>query len=135
MVSSLFMDTLTFTGFDPQDINVLVEAESGYEREDGIANLRFDFREFGVFSFWGEYAVNHQSVDVSQDVSQIVLPSGQGGSFDRTIESFGVGGMADIGNAKFILDYTAQDADEIIMRTDYNDRSRLRGRCRTWRCL
>jgi hypothetical protein len=128
MVSSLFMDTLNFSGFDPQDISLLVEAQSGYEREDGIANVRFDLRQLGVFSFWGEYAVNHQSVDVSQDVAQIVLPFGQEGSFDRTIESLGVGGMADLGTAKFILDYSAQDADEIIMRTDYNDRTRLRGR-------
>jgi hypothetical protein len=128
MVSSLFMDTLTFTGFDPRDINVLVEAQSGYEREDGIAHLRFDFRDFGMFSFWGEYTVNHQSVDVSQDVAQIVLPFGQEGSYDRTIESFEIGGMANLGNAKFLLDYSAFDADEIIMRTDFNDRTRLRGR-------
>ena len=128
MVSSLFMDTLNFGGFDPRDIQLMVDSRSGYEREDGIANIRFDFRNLGAFSVWGEYAVNNQSLDVSQDVAQIVLPGGQEGDFDRRIENFEVGGMVELGNAKFLLDFSGQEADEIIMRTDFNDRTRIRGR-------
>jgi len=128
MVSSLFMDTLNFSGFDPRDIEVLVDSQSGYEREDNIANLRVDFRNLGVFSLWGEYAANNQSLDVSQDVAQVVLPGGQEGDFDRRIETFEVGGMLDFGNLKFLVDFGGQEADEIIMRTDFNDRTRIRGR-------
>jgi hypothetical protein len=122
------MDTLNFNGFDPRDIEVLVEAVSGYEREDRIANLRFDVRELGAFSVWADYTVNSQSLAVSQDVAQIVLPDGQAGDYDRRIQSYEVGGMVDIGTAKFLLDIGGQDAEEIIMRTDYNDRTRIRGR-------
>ncbi len=128
MVSSLFMDTLNFGGFDPRDIETLVEAESGYERQDSIGSLRFDLRDIGPFSLWADYAVNSQSLDVSQDISQIVLPGGQEGSFDRRINTFEVGGMLDLGSAKFILDLGGQEADDVIMRTDFNDRTRVRGR-------
>ncbi len=128
MVSSLFMDTLNFGGFDPRDIAEMVESQSGYERQDSIANLRLDFRNLGVVSLWGEYAVNDQDLDVSQDVAQIVLPGGQEGDFERQIETFEVGGMLDLGTAKILVDYGGQEADEIIMRTDFNDRTRIRGR-------
>ncbi len=128
MVSSLFMDTLNFGGFDPRDIEVMVDSQSGYKREDSIANIRFDFRDLGILSFWGEYAANNQSLNVSQDVAQIVLPGGQEGDFDRQIETFEVGGKLDFGSAKILLDVGGQEADEIIMRTDFNDRSRIRGR-------
>ena len=128
MVSSLFMDTLNFGGFDPRDIETLVEAESGYERQDSIGSLRFDLRDIGPFSVWADYAVNSQSLSVSQDIAQIVLPYGQEGDFDRRIENLEVGGMVHLGGLKILLDVGAQDADQIIMRTDFNDRKRVRGR-------
>lgn len=129
LISSVYSDTLNFGGFDPQDITTLVEAKTGYEREEGIANIRFDFRNFGAFSLWAEYAVNDQDIDVSADVAQIVLPGGQEGEFNREISSYNIGGMAKIGdNAKILVDVIGQDADDIVMRTDFNDRFRLRGR-------
>jgi hypothetical protein len=128
LVSSLFSDTLNFAGLDPQDIETLVEAETGYEREDSIANLRFDFRNLGVFSLWAEAAVNDQDLDLSEDVSQIVLPGGQEGEYERSITSFDVGGIATFGKFKIVLDVIGQDADDVIVRTDYNDRLRVRGR-------
>jgi hypothetical protein len=129
MISSLYMDTLNFGGFDPQEITTLVEAETGYEREDNIVNVRFDFRHLGPFSLWAEYQVNDQDLDVSADVAQIVLPYGQAGEFDRKISSYNLGGMVEIGSsAKLLVDAVSQDADDAVMRTDYNDRFRLRGR-------
>lgn len=128
MIASLFSDTVNFNGFDPRDVQTLVEAETGYEREDQLASLRFDLRNLGLFSVWAEYAVNDQNLDVSQDVAEIVLPGGQGGDFERRVQDYAVGGMLDLGNAKILIDFAGQDAEEIIMRTDFNNRTRLRGR-------
>jgi hypothetical protein len=128
LIASLFSDTLTFGGFDPQDISTLVEANTGYERKDNVANVRFDFRNLGVFSLWAEAAVNNQDLDLSADVSEIVLPGGQEGAYERNITSFDVGGTATFGNFKILLDVVGQDADDVIVRTDFNDRLRLRGR-------
>ncbi len=128
LITSLFSDTLNFGGLDPEDIETLVEAETGYEREDSIANLRFDFRNLGAFSLWAEAAINDQDLDLSADVSQIVLPGGQEGEYERRISSFDVGGMATFGDFKILLDVVGQDADDVIVRTDFNDRLRVRGR-------
>jgi len=128
LIASLFSDTLNFGGLDPQDIETLVEANTGYEREDSIANLRFDFRNLGAFSLWAEYAVNDQDLDLSADISQIVLPGGQEGEYERRISSFDLGGRATFGNVKILLDVVGQDADDVIVRTDFNDRIRVRGR-------
>jgi hypothetical protein len=128
MVSSLFSETLTFTGLDPRDIQVMAEAENGYERNDEIGGLRLDFRNLGAFTVWAEYAVNNQKVGVDRDIAQIVLPGGQEGRFDRRVQFYEVGGMVNLGNGKILLDYSGQDADDVIMRTDFNDRSRIRGR-------
>jgi hypothetical protein len=128
LISSLYLDTLNFGGFDPQDVATLVDAQTGYEREEGTANIRFDFRNLGAFSFWAEYALTDQDVDLSADVAQIVLPGGQEGEYDRQISSFDLGAMLKVGNFKFLIDAVGQDADEVIVRTDFNDRLRLRGR-------
>lgn len=128
LISSLYMDTMTFNGFDPKDIETLVDAETGYEREEGTANIRFDFRNLGAFSLWAEYAVTDQDVDLSADVAEIVLPGGQEGEYDRQISSFDLGAMVTVGDFKFLIDAIGQDSDEVIVRTDFNDRLRLRGR-------
>jgi len=128
LISSLYMDTLTFNGFDPKDIETLVNAQTGYEREEGIANVRFDFNNFGPVSFWAEYALTDQDVDLSEDVAQIVLPGGQEGAYNRKISTFDLGAMVKVGNFKFLVDAVGQDSDEVIVRTDFNDRLRLRGR-------
>ncbi len=128
MISSLYSDTLNFGGYDPQDITTLVEAETGFNREDSAASVRFDFRDLGAFSLWAEYAVADQDLDVSADAAQIVLPGGQEGEFSRQFSSYDIGGMVKIGGLKILLDAAGQSSDEIIMRTDFNDRFRLRGR-------
>lgn len=128
MISSLYSDTLTFNGFDPQDISTLVEAQTGFNREDSVASVRFDFRDLGAFSLWAEYAIADQDLDVSADVAQIVLPGGQEGEFSRKISSYDIGGLVKVGGLKILLDAAGQNADDIIMRTDFNDRFRLRGR-------
>jgi hypothetical protein len=128
MISSLYTDTTNFGGFDPEDVETLVEAQTGYEREEGIATVRLDLRDLGVFSAWAEYAVNDQDLDVSADVAQIVLPGGQEGEFNREISSFNIGAAIRVGGFRVLVDAIGQDADEIVMRTDFNDRLRLRGR-------
>jgi hypothetical protein len=128
LISSLYMDTLNFGGFDPKDVATLVDAQSGYERQEGIANVRFDVRDLGPVALWAEYALNDQDVDLSADVAEIVLPGGQEGEYNRQISSFDLGGMLTVGKFKLVLDAVGQNADDVVVRTDFNDRLRLRGR-------
>jgi hypothetical protein len=128
LISSLYLDTLNFSGFDPQDIETLVEANNGYEREDQIIIGRLNLREVGPFVLWAEAGVRKTDLDVTADVSQIVIPGGQDGEWERQVDLFGAGAAIVWGAARISLDVLTESADDVIMRTDYDSRSKLRGR-------
>lgn len=128
LVSSLYLDTLNFSGYDPRDVAVLVEAENGYEREDEIISGRLNMKDIGPFVLWVEAARRDTDLDVSQDVSQIVVPGGQEGSWERNVDLLGAGAAVTLGGATVSLDIGTESSDEIIMRTDFTSMSRLRGR-------
>jgi hypothetical protein len=128
MVSSLYLDTLNFGGADPQDIAELIEAESGYDRDEEIVNARLDLRDIGPLVVWVEGAVNSQDLTLSPDISEIVASSGQGGSFDREISFLGAGASVLFGKSRVSFDIMTEDADDIVVRTDFDKRVKLRGR-------
>ncbi len=128
LISSLYLDTLNFSGFDPRDVEVLVAAENGYGREDDIISGRLNMKDIGPFVFWVEAARRDTDLDVSQDVSEVVVPGGQQGSWERTVDLFGAGAALTMGGATVSLDIGTESSDEVIVRTDFTSMSRLRGR-------
>lgn len=128
MISSLYLDTLNFGGADPRDISTLIEAENGYSREDQVASARLNLRGIGPFVVWAEGARRSSDIDISEDVSQIVTPGAQEGEFERDVDVFGAGVGVVFGNSRFTVDVVDESADQVVMRTDFNDRLRLRGR-------
>lgn len=128
MISSLYLDTLNFAGLDPKDIEDLVEAQNGYERDDEILSGRLNIREVGPLVVWVEAALKKTELDVSQDVSEIVVPGGQEGQWERTVDIFGAGGALVLGNARISLDIVSESADDVIVRYDFDDRVTMRGR-------
>ena len=130
MVSHLYLDTLNFSGFDPRDVEQLLDLENGYEREEEIINARINIRDLGPFVLWAEGNFNDQDLTLSPDASLLVGP-GQGGSFERDISSLGAGAAVLFGNTRISLDVMSDDSDEIVVRTDYTSRLRMRARVDT----
>jgi hypothetical protein len=128
LISSLYLDTLRFSGADAGDVNVLVEAENAYERDEDVLDATLRVSQLGPVYAWAGWSMTDTSLDVAEDVAQIVVAGGQSGSFDREIDSLEVGAGVELGDLKLSLDYATSDADRSIMRTDYLDRSRVRGR-------
>jgi hypothetical protein len=128
MISSLYLDTLNFSGADPGDISTLIDARNGYSREDEVVSARLNLRGVGPFLLWAEGARRSSDIDISEDVSQIVTPGGQQGEFEREVDVVGAGVGVVFGDSRFTVDVVNESADEIVMRTDFNDRLRLRGR-------
>ena len=128
LISSLYLDTLNFSGADPRDISTLIETTNGYEREDEIASARLNLRGVGPFVFWAEGALRSSDLDLSEDVAQIVTPGSQEGEFNREVDMIGVGAAVLAGGARLSFDLLTENADEIVVRTDYSDRLRMRGR-------
>ncbi|PWB74637.1 MAG: hypothetical protein C3F15_07560 [Holophagae bacterium] len=128
LISSLYLDTLNFSGADPQDISQLVETHNGYEREDEVASARLNLRGIGPFIFWLEGAMRSSDLDLSEDVAEIVIPSGQQGEFNRDVDVYGAGAAILIGGARVSVDLVSESADDIVVRTDFEERTRMRGR-------
>jgi hypothetical protein len=122
------MDTLNFSGADPRDISELVEAHNGYQRDDDLLELAVRVNDLGPFFLWAEGSVVDTTVDVSRDVAEIVVPGGQFGRFDRSTDGYELGAGVDIGTLRVLVDYRGEDADDAIVRTDFLDRSAVRGR-------
>jgi hypothetical protein len=128
LISSLYLDTLNFSGADPRDITELVEVDNGYEREDEILDATLRVQDVGPFHAWAGYATRDIDLVVNEDAAQILLPIGQEGSFERSVDSVDVGAGLVFTGFKLLVDYRVDDGDMAILRTDFRDRTRLRGR-------
>lgn len=128
MVSSLYLGTMSFSGIDTGDLTTLVEARNGYQRDDDRIDARLRLRDVGPLQLWAGLALTRSDLVLSQDVSQIVVPGGQEGAYEREITTYDFGAALDFDTFKIVVDLTGDDADEAITRIDYTDRLRLRGR-------
>jgi len=128
LISSLYLETLNFSGADPRDITDLVDIENGYERDDEILDATLRFQDLGPFHAWAGYATRDITLDVNEDAAQILLPFGQEGRYDRSVDSVDAGAGLTFGGFKLLVDYRVDDGDLAILRTDFRDRTRLRGR-------
>jgi hypothetical protein len=128
LISSLYLDTLNFSGADPGDVLDLVRIENGYDRDDETVDLTLRATELGPFHLWAGWSTTDTSLDLEEDLAQIVVPGGQSGSYERQVDSYDLGAGLTLGPVKVLVDYVADDGDQSVMRTDFLDRSRIRGR-------
>jgi hypothetical protein len=132
IVSSLFSGTTTYTGFTLADIQTLLNAKNSIERTEDVYDVQAAAKAFGPFGIRAGYSQTQQNLIVTQDPSEIIVPGGQGGNFNRTINryegalTFAAGGLFVAGEASW------DDADTAVLRTDFTSRNRERVRA-TWK--
>ncbi|HEY0788824.1 MAG TPA: porin [Thermoanaerobaculia bacterium] len=131
LIESLYTNTLNFSNADPRDITELLEAENSLDREDTIVLAGVRARALGPFSVWAYYSQTQQDLTMTPSLEEIVVPTperSQGGAFERSIDAIDLGGT--FARAGFTLQasYRMDDADDAILRTDYQDRGRTRVR-------
>jgi len=132
LVSSLFSGTTTFTGFTLADIQTLLNAKNSIERTEDVYDVQVAAKAFGPFGIRAGYSQTQQNLIVTEDPSEVLVPGGQGGTFDRTIKryegalTYAAGGFFVAGEASW------DDADTAVLRTDFTSRNRERVRA-TWK--
>ncbi|MEO8585692.1 MAG: hypothetical protein ABI584_05995 [Acidobacteriota bacterium] len=132
LVTSLFTGTTTYTGFTLTDIQTLLSANTSIERTEDVYDVQVAAKAFGPFGIRAGYSQIQQDVTVTPDPSEILVPGGQGGNFDRKINryegalTFAQGGFFLAGEAAW------DDANVAVLRTDYLTRNRERVRA-TWK--
>lgn len=128
LINTIFLQSITFGGADRRDLETILEATSAIEREQDVLHFAASARSVGPFSFRAEFRDARQDVTVAPDLAEIVVPGSQGGTFERGIRTFD--GSASFTQSGFNagLAVRRDRADEVIFRTDYLDRDRIRAR-------
>jgi hypothetical protein len=128
LIASLYLNTVTFAGGDAGDLLREIDARTAVERDDIVVDVGVTARMLGPFSVNAGWSTLQQEVTATPDASEIVVPGGQEGEFERTVNTFGVGAAFARGGLTLTADFRHDDADDPIFRTDFLDRDRYKFR-------
>jgi hypothetical protein len=128
LISSLFLDTVTYAGVSMGNFLDQIHAVTSVDRRDTVYDAGVTANLLGPFSANAGWSQTQQHVTVTPDASEIVVPGGQGGTFDRTVNTYG-GGLT-FAQSGFTLtaDLRHDHADDPIFRMDFIDRDRYKAR-------
>jgi hypothetical protein len=126
LVSSLYVNSVTFAGQDPKNLLVLLQAQNAMDRTDGVFDVAVSARGLGPVALRAGWSQTRQDVTVTPDLSEIVLPGNQGGTFGRRIDSFNAGLNYSRSGLTLGADYQRERANDAIVRTDFLSRDRYR---------
>jgi hypothetical protein len=126
LIDTLYLQTLTFGGVDPRDVQVVLNANSSIARDEDVASVGASARSLGPFAVRVEYRETKQNLSVAPDLLEIVVPGSQSGDFERRIRMFDTN--VSFARPGFTLGgaYRRDRAGDPIFRTDFRDRDRLR---------
>src|ERR1051325_9372037 len=126
LINTLYLQTLTFGGIDPRDVQVILAAKSSIERDEDVLHAGAAARALGPFAVRVELRDAKQDVTVAPDLAEIVVPGSQGGDFQRRIKTLDANASYSKAALTLGAAYRRDRADEPIFRTDFRDRNRLR---------
>jgi hypothetical protein len=128
LVDTLFLQSITFAGFDRKDVETVLKATSSIDRDESVLNAAISARALDPFAFRVEVRETKQDITVAPDLSEIVVPGSQSGDFKRRIHTLDLSGSYTRSGLMLSAALRRDLADEPIFRTDYLDRNRLRVR-------
>ena len=130
-IADLYANTVNFSGADPQRITDLLNVQDAMKRDENVVEARLSSSYLGPLHLWVGWARSDQNLTVSPAAAEIVVPGGQGGRFDRVVKRTSAGATLALADVKLALDWKKDDADNAVVRTDYLNLERWRGRA-TW---
>ncbi len=128
LVYTAYLDTVTFSGVSTGNIAALLSADTAWERSDDMADVKVVVRPVKGVNVWVGGGSVDQQLSITPAAAEIVVPGGQGGVYDRSIQRRSAGADAKLGPVTLGVDYLTDETDDAIVRTDYLDRERLRAR-------
>lgn len=128
LIDSLFLDSITFGGIDRRDLETVLNATNALERDDDTFSIGLSARSWGPFAARASYSQLDQDVTVTEDLSEIVVPGAQSGTFKRTVRTLDLGGSYSNAGFTLLASWKRDRADDPVLRTDFLDRDRYRFR-------
>jgi hypothetical protein len=128
LISSLYLDAVTYSGVSVGDLLKTISATTSVERMDRTYDASVTARQLGPIAVNAGWSQTQQNVQVTPDASEIVVPGGQGGHFDRTVNTYGGGATFSKFGLTLGADYRRDEADQQIFRSDFINRDRYKFR-------
>lgn len=132
LIRTLYLQSITFGGVDPRDVEVILNASNAFEREEDLLDASVTVRPIGPIAVRAGVSQSNTDVTVAPDLSEIVIDGGQGGTFDRRVRSFILDGSYTLSGLTLAASLQRDNGDDPILRTDFTDRDRYRLRA-AWR--
>ncbi len=124
LISTLFLDTVTYAGQSTGDLLRQINARTRIDDTTRVYDASVTARMLGPFAVNAGWSQTQQDVTATPDASEIVVPGGQGGRFERRVNTYGGGASFSQWGLTLTADYHHDSADAPIFRTDYLDRDR-----------
>jgi hypothetical protein len=128
LVSSLFLNTVTYAGQNAGNLLKEIDIRTFVDRTDTVYDANVTATMLGPFAINGGWTQTKQDVTVTPDAAEIVVPGGQGGTYERTVNTYGGGATFSAYGITLTGDYRKDDANQPIFRTDYISRDRYKFR-------
>lgn len=124
LISTLFLDTVTYAGQSTGDLLREINARTRIDDMSRVYDASVTARPIGPVAVNAGWTQTQQNVTATPDASEIVVPGGQGGRYERRVNTYGGGATFNQWGLTLTADYHHDSADAPIFRTDYLDRDR-----------
>jgi len=124
LISTLFLNTVTYAGQSTGDLLRQVTARTSVDDMTRVYDASVTARMLGPFAVNAGWTQTQQNVTATPDAAEIVIPGGQGGRFERRVNTYGGGASFSQWGLTLTADYHHDSADAPIFRTDYINRDR-----------
>lgn len=128
LIRTLYLQSVTFGGADPRDLEVILNATNAFEREEDVLDASVSVRPLTPLSLRVGLSQSNLDVTVTPDLSEIVVEGGQGGTFARRVRTFVLDGSYTLAGLTLGASLQSDRAGDPILRTDFVDRDRYRVR-------
>ncbi len=131
LITSLYTDVMTFGNQDRPDFINQLEARNYLERSEEFIETELVTSDINGFRFWGGFSFADLESIVEPDLAELVVPGGQGGTFVRETDGIRLGAQFKKKSHLLKVEWENKDADNIIMRTDYQSWSKFSTRIKS----
>ena len=91
LISDLYVDTVDYAGQSTGNLLQQINAHTEVDEMERTYNAGVSARQLGPFSVNAGWSQTQQNVTATPDASEIIIPGGQGGRYERLVNTLGGG--------------------------------------------
>lgn len=121
LITTLYTDAVTFGNSNPQDFLNQLDARTYVEREEERLETTITTPNLRGFRLWAGFTRASVDSRIDADLAEIVVTGGQGGDFERDVDTIRAGAMYKKRHHQIKVEWESKSADELVLRTDFDE--------------